>query len=371
MKLQTNKTLVSNRIMSIDALRGFDMFWITGGDAFFIAFFTFLGTPFFRELALQLEHPAWTGFRFYDLIFPLFLFIMGLSMPFSITKRLDRGDSKKKLYIHIIRRTIILYFLGMVYNGLFGFEFETLRYTGVLHRIAFTYLFASLIVLNFRQKGQIIWALAITLGYWLILLLVPVPGHGAYDLTPEGNLAAFIDQKFLPGSFCCYQFGDNEGILTNFPAVVNVLAGTFTGYRLLRPESAYSKIRFLILAGFLMIPAALFWHLVYPINKYLWTGSYVMLTCGLSILAICLFYWLIDLKGYTRWAFPFRVIGMNPITIYVAQGVFDFGIIARIFIHGFYTQMGNFQVPFYELCVLTVKWLFLYFLYRQRLFLKV
>jgi predicted acyltransferase len=359
------------RILSIDALRGFDMFWITGGDAFSIAFFTFLGTPFFGKLALQLEHPAWAGFRFYDLIFPLFLFIVGLSIPFSITRRLERGSSKKDLYKHIIRRTIILYILGLIYNGLFNFDFETLRYTGVLHRIAFTYFFASVIVLNFKQKGQLAWALSITMVYWLILLFVPVPGFGAYNLTPQGNLGAFLDQKFLPGSFCCYQYGDNEGILTNFPAIVNVLVGVLAGYRLMKPEPTKTKIIFFVAAGTILIVAALLWNMIYPVNKYLWTGSYVSLTCGLSMLAMCLFYWVIDVKGYSKWAFPFTIIGMNCITIYVIQGIFDFGVIAKIFIHGFYTKMGAFQFPFYEFCVLTIKWLFLYFLYKQRLFLKV
>ena len=362
---------VQGRILSIDALRGFDMFWITGGDAFFITLFTFFGTPFFKQLGLQLDHPAWTGFRFYDTIFPLFLFIVGLSMPFSITRRLEKGSTKKELYIHIIRRTLTLYILGLVYNGLFDFNFETLRYTGVLHRIAFTYFFASVIVLNFKQKGQLIWAISITLGYWLIMLLVPVPGFGAYNLTPQGNLGAFIDQKFLPGSFCCYQYGDNEGILTNFPAIVSVLIGVLAGSRLMKPEENKVKLQFLGMTGGALILLALAWSFVFPINKYLWTGSYLCLTSGISILYICLFYWLIDVKGYTKWAFPFTVIGMNCITIYVLQGIFDFGMIVKIFVHGFYTKLGTFQLPFFEFCVLGVKWLFVYFLYRQKLFLKV
>jgi predicted acyltransferase len=359
------------RIASIDALRGFDMFWITGGDAFFIAMFTFLGTPFFHGLTTQLDHPAWAGFRFYDLIFPLFLFIMGLSMPFSITRRLERGDPKKSLYYHIFRRAVILYVLGLIYNGLFDFNFETLRYTGVLHRIAFCYLAGALIVLNFKQKGQILWAVGITFTYWMILLLVPVPGFGAYILTPEGNLAGYIDRLYLPGSFCCYGPGDNEGILTNFPAIVSVLLGTLAGYRLMKQESTYDKMKFFVLTGILLTAISIPWNLIYPINKYLWTGSYVVLTTGLSMLAIWLFYWIIDVRGYSKWAFPFKVIGMNCITIYVIAGIFDFGIIAKIFIHGFYTDLGAFQFPFYEFCVMIVKWLFLYFLYRQRIFLKV
>jgi predicted acyltransferase len=361
----------SARIKSIDALRGFDMFWISGGDAFFITLFTFFGTPFFLGLAKQLDHPAWAGFHFYDIIFALFLFIVGLSLPFSISKRMERGESKKTLYYHIFKRTILLYLLGLVYNGLFNFDFETLRYTGVLHRIAITYMFASIIILNVRQKYLTVWALAITLYYWLVLLLVPVPGYSAYNLTPEGNLSAYLDNLYLPGSFCCYKFGDNEGILTHIPAVVNVLVGSLIGFRLIKNDSDKSKILSFLISGSALIGIALLWNLVLPINKYLWTGSFVALTCGISILGFCLLYWLIDVKGYTKWAFPFTVIGMNSITIYVVQGIFDFGIIAKIFIHGFYTQMGDFQLPFYEFCILAVKWLFLYFLYKKKIFLKV
>jgi predicted acyltransferase len=363
--------LKSKRIKSIDALRGFDMFWIMGGDAFFIAIFSFLGTPFFLSLAKQLDHPAWSGFHFYDIIFALFLFIVGLSLPFSISKRLERGETRRTLYFHIFKRTILLYLLGLVYNGLFNFDFETLRYTGVLHRIAITYMIASVIVLNVKQKYLIVWALAITLLYWFILLLVPVPGFGAYNLSPEGNLSAYLDQQFLPGSFCCYTFGDNEGLLTNIPAAVNVLIGSLIGFRLIKKDSDKSKIKNFLISGSILIMVALLWNIIYPINKYLWTGSFVSLTCGISILAFCLFYWLIDVKGISKWAFPFTVIGMNSITIYVLQGVFDFGIIAKIFIHGFYTHMGELQIPFYELCVVATKWLFLYFLYKKQIFLKV
>jgi predicted acyltransferase len=362
---------ITTRIKSIDALRGFDMFWITGGDAFFIALFTFFGTPFFQNMALQLDHPAWSGFRFYDIIFALFLFIVGLSLPFSISKRLDRGESKKTLYYHIFKRTILLYLLGMVCNGLLDFNFEGLRYTGVLHRIAITYMFASIIIMNVKQKFLVVWALSITLIYWLVLLFIPVPGYGSYHLTPEGNLSAFIDQQFLPGQFCCYTFGDNEGLLTHFPAIVNILVGTIIGFRLLKTEKYSEKISFFLKTGVALVALALVWNIVYPINKYLWTGSFVALTCGISVLFFCAFYWLIDVKGYTKWAFPFTVIGMNSITIYVLQGIFDFGILANIFIHGFSSHLGVFQATFYALSVLMVKWLLLYFLYKQKIFLKV
>ena len=359
------------RIVSIDALRGFDMFWISSGDTFFIALFTLIGTPVALGLAEQLDHPAWSGFRFYDIIFALFLFIMGVVMPLSITRRLEKGDSRSLLYKHIIRRTILLFLLGLVYNGIFDLNFAQARYSGVLQRFAFTYFFASIIVMNFKLKGQMIWAACITLGYWLVLLLVPAPGFHTYDLTPQGNICGYIDRTFLPGSFCCYKYGDNEGILTMFPAIVNVLFGVLAGQWLLSALSNNEKIKKLSLTGGIFIGAALLLSLILPINKYLWTGSFMLLTSGISFLLLCLFFWIIDVKGYQKWAFPFIVIGLNPITIYVAQGIFDFGIIASIFIHGFRDNLGSFEPVFVAFCTLAVKWLFLYFLYRKKIFLKV
>jgi predicted acyltransferase len=361
----------SKRIASIDALRGFDMFWITGGDAFFVTLFALIGSPFFLNLAKQLDHPAWGGFHFYDLIMPLFLFIVGLSMPFSLTKRMERGDSKRQIYLHVFKRAIILYILGLIYSGLFNLNFAELRYTGVLNRIAFTYFFGALIVLNFKQRGQLLWIIGITAVYWLILLLVPVPGYGAYNLTPEGNLCAYIDQQFLPGSWCCYNYGDNEGLLSNFAAIVNVVAGALAGYRLKKQESTYEKMKFFVITGIILVSISIPWNLIYPINKYLWTASYVSLTIGLSMLLFWLFYWLIDVKGYTKWAFPFKVIGMNCITIYVIQSIFDFAIIANIFIHGFVNHLGSFQDFFTVCCIIAIKYLFLWFLYRKNIFLKV
>lgn len=362
---------MQKRIRSIDALRGFDMFWITGGDHLFITLFALTGTPFALKMAEQLDHPAWSGFHFYDLIFPLFLFIMGLTMPLSITKRLDRGDSRAKLYKHILFRSLMLYVMGLVYNGLFNLDFEHLRYTGVLHRFAITYLLASILLMNFKSKGIWIWSISITLVYWLVLLLVPVPGVGAYVLTPEGNLSAWIDQQWLPGSFCCYENGDNEGLLTHIPATVNVLAGILAGKFLLSPVSDKQKITYFLIysAGLLLL--GLLWSLVLPINKYLWTGSYLLVVLSLSLALLALFYWIIDVKGYDRWSFFFVVIGMNSILIYLAKELFDFSIIVSIFTHGFDTGLGHVRELFMSLCTISVQWLLLYFLWKKNIFLKL
>ena len=368
-----DKTLVlSQRITSIDALRGFDMFWITGGDHIFPALFTLIGTPFFLSLSRQLEHSEWNGFTFYDLIFPLFMFIMGTAMVFSLIKHLENGAAKSKLYGHVVKRSLTLFLLGLLYNGLLNFDFSSFRYAGVLQRFAICYFFASIIVLNARKpRTQAFWTAGILLFYWALMALVPVPGAGMGVLTPQGNLASYIDRLLLPGRFCCFEFGDNEGILSTLPAISTVLLGVLAGHVLRSTLKQGKKAIYLLIGGIGCLLAALVWNVVFPINKLLWSSSYVLYAGGWSFLLLALFYWLIDIRGYQKWAFPFIVIGMNPITIYIAQGLFDFGIIANIFVHGFINHLGAVRPLFWALCLFAVKWLFLLFLYRKKIFLKV
>lgn len=365
---------IKKRIQSIDALRGFDMFWISGGDALFPALFALTGLPFFTEtLTRQLEHSAWNGFTFYDLIFPLFLFITGLTMPLSIGKRLEKGHSRKDILKHVVKRTLLLFLLGLIYNGLFNFDFANQRYAGVLQRIAISYFLVSLIYLYTRKmRTQYIWAAGILLGYWLIIAFVPVPGFGPGNMTQEGNLCGYIDRMLLPGSFCCYTYGDNEGFLSSLTPLVNVMAGLFAGQWLLKANGDHSRLlKGLLLAGIAVLATGYLWGFAFTINKTMWTSTYALVAIGYSLLLLALFYWIIDVKGYTKWAFPFVVIGLNPITIYVLQGIFDFSIIANIFIHGFSPYLGSFQHAFTIMCTIGVKWILLYFLYRQKIFLKV
>ncbi len=358
------------RVLSIDALRGFDMFWIIGGGGIAVRLFEWLRLPFSDAVIRQFEHSAWHGFTFEDLIFPLFLFIAGLSMPFSLGKRVQRGDSRAELSRHIFRRFAVLFLLGLVYNGILGFDFGGMRYAGVLQRIALCYLFASIIFIHTTIRGQAIWAGAILLVYWAAMMLIPVPGFGAGVLTPEGNLASFIDRMFLPGRFCCFEYGDNEGILSTIPAVSTALLGVLAGHWLRTDRTPRAKTFGLLVAGGASLVLALLWNIVFPINKLLWTSSYVLLAAGWSLLFLAAFYWFIDARGYRSWAFPFIIVGMNAITIYIVQDLFDFGSVAQIFIHGFVDYLGGFKPLFAATAVLTVKWLFLWFLYRQKIFLK-
>jgi predicted acyltransferase len=246
-----------------------------------------------------------------------------------------------------------------------------MRYVGVLQRIALCYFLAALIMMKAGICGQALWAAGILIGYWIVMKVVPVPGFGAGVLTPEGNFASYIDRLYLPGRFCCFEFGDNEGLLSTIPAESTVLLGVLCGHWLRSTVDSLRKVKWLVAAGITSLFAALLWDLIFPVNKLLWSSSYVLFAGGWSMLLLGAFYWLIDYRGYRKWAFPFVVIGLNPITIYVAQGVFDFGVIAQIFIHGFVGSFGEFKLVFVALCVFTVKWLFLYFLYRQKIFLKV
>ena len=353
------------RVVSLDALRGFDMFWIIGGDQFFRALGDWLQTPWALFLKSQVGHTQWNGFTFYDLIFPLFLFIVGVSMTYSMSKRIAAAGSKRALYGHVVKRFLVLLLLGYIYNGLLNFQFDHLRHTGVLIRIAYCYLITALIMINTGLRARAVITASLLLVYWALMALAPVPGHGAGVLTPAGNFAGYIDRLFLPGHWYDYGGGDYLGILSYLSAVASTMAGVLAGHwmRSGRPDSV--MVRGLAGAGVGAVLLALLWNLVFPINKPLWTSSYALYAAGWSCMLMALFYWIIDMKGYQRWAFPFVVIGLNPITIYVAQAVFNFGHIADIFVHGFIDHMGAFRPVFYVACVFAVKWLLLYFLYRK------
>jgi len=357
------------RVISLDALRGFDMFFIIGGSSLFARIFGLLPAPFAQGLSRQFEHSEWHGFTFEDLIFPLFLFIVGASIPFSLRRRIERGDSRKDLYIRIARRTLILYFLGMIINARLIDSFGGLRYTGVLPRIAFCYGFTSLIFMNFRIRAQAVWAAGILIGYWAAMTLIPVPGHGAGILTPEGSLASWLDRCCLPGQLR-HELYDNEGMLSTLPAVATTLLGVFSGHWLRSPVSPSRKVAGLSLAGISALALGLLWNMAFPINKLLWTSSFVFFAGGWSMLLLALFYWLIDMRGYRRWAFPFVVIGLNAITIYFLQFFFDFGLIVTVFTHEFQNLLGGFKSTFLLVSAIAVKWLFLYTLYRKKIFLK-
>ena len=353
------------------------MLWILGASELAIALLTLKKTNFTLRLAAEFDHVSWNGFTFYDLIFPLFLFIVGLAIPFSLAKYRQGNihTNFKSAYTRIITRTLVLFFLGLLVNGLLDFNFASMRWPGVLQRIAICYFFAAIITLHLpsRLQPMIIGIIlgALLIGYWAVMKLVPVPGVGFANLSPQGNLAGYLDRLLIPGRFCCYQFGDNEGLISTLPALGTTLMGVLTGILLKAGKTQIFKIKWIFISGASSLILGIAWNFNFPVNKILWTSSYVLFAGGFSLLLFGLFYWLIDYKGYKKWAFPFIVIGMNAITIYVVQALFDFGILIDILIHGFAGRMGNFGEAFFWICMVAIKWLFLYFLYKKKIFLKV
>ncbi len=367
----SDRAAASERLISLDALRGFDMFWIIRGDHIAFAAASLTNWKWLAWLSAQLEHPEWHGFTLYDLIFPLFLFIAGVAMPLSFEKRLARGDSKGSLYRHVVVRGMLLVFLGVVYNGLLKFEWETMRYPSVLGRIGLASLFAGLIVLNTRPRGQVAWLIGLLVGYWAALKFIPVPDFGAGDLSPGHTLTDFIDRLLIPGRL--YRGDrDPEGLLATIPAIGTALAGALTGQWLKSERySGTFKAMAMMVAGLLSLGLAQWWNLEFPINKNLWTSSFVLHCAGLSLLLMASFYLVIDVWRCRSWAWFFVVIGSNSILIYMAQQFIDFNFTMRYFFDGLLRHTGAYQALLAAVALVAVKWVFLYFLFRNRIFLKV
>jgi len=360
-----------SRLISLDALRGFDMFWIMGGESIVEAAAALTGLAGLVWFAGQMEHPEWNGFTLYDLIFPLFLFVAGVAMPFSFEKRLERGDGKRQLYRHVVVRGLLLVLLGMIFNGLLQFDWATMRYPSVLGRIGLAYMFAALIVLNTGLVGQLLWAAALLIGYWAALKFIPVPGFGAGDLTPGHTLTDFVDRALIPGRL--YKGDrDPEGLLATIPAIATALAGALSGQLLnSRRHTGYFKTLALIVAGIACLGLALLWNRDFPINKNLWSSSFALYCAGWSLLLLALFYLVIDVWRWWGWTLFFVVIGSNSIFIYLAARFIDFAHTTQFFFGGALKNIGPYQPLLWACAVVCVKWLLLYLLYKKRIFFRV
>jgi predicted acyltransferase len=362
------------RLYSLDALRGFDMFWIMGAEEIVHALYKATGNSTIGIVAEQFIHPEWNGFHFYDLIFPMFLFIAGVATPFSVGREMELGKSTSTLVLRVIKRAVILVLLGLIVNN--GLEIRPLaeiRFGSVLGRIGLAYMFAAIIyIFSQKQQTHIIWFCGLTIGYYLILKCTSAPGFPTGDLTQPGNFASYIDRMILPGKLYLGNH-DPEGLFSTIPAIGTGLLGIMAG-SFLKNSSFTGTIKALRLAvlGSIFVVLALIWNLDFPINKNLWSSSFVLLVGGLSLLFLSLFYYIIDVKSHKKWAFFFNVIGMNSIFIYLSNH----------FIHWEYTTealfkwLGQLSGPTYGMVVLTIlfvgiKWLALYFMYLKKVFLKV
>jgi predicted acyltransferase len=359
------------RLKSLDALRGFDMLFIMGLAELVIVVCNLLPCGATGWLAGQMDHVEWHGLAHHDTIFPLFLFIAGISFPFSIDGQKAAGKSDRQIYLKIVRRGIVLVLLGFVYNGLFRFDFATMRYASVLGRIGLAWMFAALLYKSFGTKVCIAIAAAILVGYWLLMWLAT---GSATPYSFDDNLVGAIDRILLPGRLHERTF-DPEGLFSTLPAIVTALLGMFTGQFVRQPAERFSgtkKTVYMIAAAALLLVAGCVWSYWFPLNKKLWTSTFVCVVGSYSLLMFALFYYIIDVKGFARWSFFFRVVGLNSITIYLAQQVIGFHRISDFFLSGIVAACPDVWGQLISVSgYVAVCWLFLYFLYRQRVFLKV
>lgn len=359
------------RLLSLDALRGFDMFWIIGAEGLVEGLRRISDSGPVQVVADQLEHKPWEGFHFEDLIFPLFVFIVGVSIVFSITKTIGQSGRRTAVF-RIIRRAVLLYLLGILYYGGFSTPFDQIRLLGVLQRIAICYLFAGLLFCYLKPKALAGVCAGILIGYWALMSFVPIPGFGAGNFAEGKNLANYVDKEHLPlrrwdGDH------DPEGLLSTLPAVASCLLGVFAGL-LLRNTALpdQKKVRYLVAAGIVSLALGWLWHFNFPVIKKLWTSSFVLVAGGYSFLLLAAFYQIIDVWKWQKWSMPFVWIGVNPITIYLAHKLVDFDDLAKRLVGGqLNSHFGRYGQLIIAATSLGIVFCFLHFLYRRKIFLRI
>ena len=305
-------TPATGRMISLDVFRGLT-----------IAGMILVNNPgTWEAIYSPFEHAPWHGLTPTDLVFPFFLFIVGVSITLALARRADSGGSKRDLYLKIVRRTLIIFALGLVLGGFPNYDFSTMRIPGVLQRIAICYFFSAIIFLNTKWRTQALIAAALLLFYCIIMTQVPVPGFGAGNLEMEGNLAAYFDRKLLAGHTYKPLY-DPEGILSTIPSIATTLCGVLTGHLLSSKREPIEKVAAMFVAGMSAMVVGWTWSFWFPINKALWTSSYVLLTAGLALQLLAFCYWLIDIKGYRGWAKPFLIFGTNALILYFLAELFS------------------------------------------------
>jgi predicted acyltransferase len=370
------------RIGSIDALRGFSMFCILGTDILARSLDDMLAQagPFFAAIgaaiSLQFSHAEWEGAYFYDLVFPLFIFVTGISIVFSLPKLVEK-EGKWAAHKRVLRRFVLLFALGLICYGGVSEGFGDVRLGGVLQRIALCGFFASLLFLNTSVRGMAAAFAAMLIGYWALMTFVPVPGIGAGSFGKGANLANWVDAQYLPfrkweGSW------DPEGLLSTIPAIGTCLLGVFAGLLFKNTEvEPRQKSLWLAGAGVALIAAGLLWGLQFPIVKQIWTSSFVLVAGGFAFLLLAAFHELIDVRGYKAWAATFIWIGASAITLYVLNMLVGFHPIAQRIVGGDVAALmdtylvkgaGEFIAASLGL---TLAVLAARFLYRRKIFLRV
>jgi predicted acyltransferase len=345
------------------------MFFIIGGEGIFNSLFQIWPNSLTEALSKNMEHAGWEGFYFYDQIFPFFLFLVGLLIPMVIVSNKQKGKTNKEIFFHISKRAIILILLGLANYGFLRFDWPAMRWSSVLGRIGICYFFAGLFVLHTNWRTQAIVIAAILAGYWGAVEFIPVPGYGAGVLTPEGCLTTWLDQKIIPGTLGLGIY-DRQGILSTFTALASTMIGVLAGYWLITVRSGKQKTAGFIAAGIIFLAAGWIWGQFFFISRNVWTSSFVLYSSGWSLLTMALFYWIIEVKGFKKWTYFFVVIGMNAVTIWVGQRFIDFKFTSDAIFLGVSKYFGILQPLFLAICLVGLKWLFLWFLYKKNIFLK-
>jgi predicted acyltransferase len=359
--------------MSIDALRGLDMFFIVGMEEVFEA----LSKMFPMEPSLndRLQHAPWAGFHFYDLIFPLFAFIVGVSLVFSLSKSVAT-EGKAQTSVKIIKRSVILLLLGILTYGGISDGIDHVRLLGVLQRLALCFCAVGLAFVWMSPRKLVALTVSLLVGYWAMLVFIPVPGFGAGDFREGHNLTNWIDKMVLP--FRKWD-GDHdpEGLLSTLPATASSLLGVFAGMLIKNPSvEPARKVRLLLLWGVAGIAAGLLWHLEFPIIKKIWSSSFVLLTAGISSMLLAVFYLVIDIKNHRGWCRPFVWIGTNAITIYLIAHFVKLEGIAECFVGGeIHAGLENVHHGLGALATALLALLFSFlicrFLFNRKIFLRV
>jgi predicted acyltransferase len=357
------------RLLSLDGLRGFDMFWIIGGQNIVRGLAKALPSRFSSAVARQFEHVPWQGLHLFDVIWTLFMFMVGVSLSFSIANRKRHNETDGSICGHAIKRASVMFVLGMAAQGnLLEFNLATLHpFYSVLHGIATGYLIATLVTLKFRARGQAIVTATFLVVYWILLLVIPVPGVGRGVLTPTGNAAVYVD-ILLQGRF---HFGENTWFLSYLGFASSVLLGVLAGEVLLSERSEKIKAAMLFAYGAGLLALGLVWSIWLPIIKLLWTSSFVLVAGGLSCLMMAVFYLAVDVMGYRKWVFPFSVIGMNALAVYMATELFDFRQIGNVFVGHLLPKVGLWDEALASTAAVAIIWLTLYWMYRTRTFIKL
>ena len=365
--------IIKERLASIDVLRGFDMFFLVGAGDVLRRLIKGIDSDALAPLYRQLEHVEWEGFVAWDIIMPLFLFTSGLSMPFSFDKLFKNGCTKVKIYAKVLKRFCLLFLLGWIVQGhLLDLNPDTFQiYCNTLHSIAFGYLITSLIVLNINKESlQLAAGASLVVVYWALMTFVPVPGVGSGVLTPDGNLAMYIDRAVF-GEFMSTKT-QYTWLLTSLGFGATVFSGYYAGLMLKKPMEQNKKLMRLSLVGIGLIAAGLLWGLQMPIIKKIWSSSMVLFSSGICFLLLALSYLLTDkMKIDSWWTRGFRMFGLNAIAAYMLHSVFSLDKVARYWVHGLEQYTGAFFPFFVALFEFGILYFIIRHMYKYKIFLKV